>query len=80
MRTQTVVVIDVASDRLPQLPGGAEFINVNQLRFQAAEPALDHNIVCPTRFTVHALADMQSFQKLFILVACKLASLIRVEN
>ena len=52
----------------------------DQLRFQAAEPALDHNIVCPAGFTVHALADMQSFQKLFILVACKLASLIRVEN
>lgn len=80
MGTQTVVVINVASDRLPQFPGGAEFIDVNQLRFQAAEPALDHNIVCPAGFTVHALADMQSFQKLFILVACKLASLIRVEN
>ena len=69
-----VVVIDVASDRLPQFPGGAEFIDVNQLRFQTAEPTLDHNIVCPAGFPIHALADMQSFQKLFIRVACKLVS------
>lgn len=73
---EAVIVIDISPDRLPQYLGHAKPVDVNQLRFQAAELGLNHYIVCATGFFIHALADIQAFQKLFVLVACKLAFLI----
>ena len=57
-----------------------ELIDVNQLRFKTPKLPLDHDAVCPVGFSVHALADVQIFQQLLILVAGELASLIGIED
>lgn len=59
MRSERIVIVDVAADRRPQFLRTAVFVDVNQLRLQAAEPTLNHNVVRPTGFAVHALTDVQ---------------------
>lgn len=80
MGTHMVIVFDVAADRLAQLSRCLKLVDINQLRLQASEPAFDYNVVCPTGFSIHALPDMQVFQKLFVLFTRKLAALIGVED
>ena len=57
-----------------------ELIDVNQFSFETAKPSLNHDVVCPSGFHVHALPDVQRFQQLLILVAGELASLVRIED
>ena len=80
MRAERVIVVDITSDRLAQFSRRVKFVDVNQLRFQAAEPPLNHDVVCPARLPVHALLDVQIAQKLLVFAACKLYSLIRIKN
>ena len=57
MRPQGIVITDILADSLAQFLRRTEFIDVDHLRFQTAEPTLDHDIVRPTGLAVHALAD-----------------------
>ena len=69
MRTEAVIVAEIAPARLPQCLGGMELIDVNKLRFKAPEPSFNQNFVCPAGFFIHALSDVQAFQQLRVLVA-----------
>ena len=80
MGTDAVIGIDVLANTPPKLFRCTEFVDVYHLGLQAAEPALNHDVVRPTGLPIHALPDMERFEKLLILVAGKLASLIRVED
>ena len=80
MGAQAVIIFHIASDGLPQLTWRGKFIDINQLCFHASEPPLNHNVICPPGLPVHALADVQVLQKLFVLAAGKLAALIGVED
>ena len=46
---------------------------------EAAEPALNHDVVCPATFAIHALTNAVFLYKINVLLACKLASLIRIQ-
>ena len=78
MRPTRVVVVNVAADRRAQLFRAAIFVDVNQLRLEAAEPALDHDVVCPAGFAVHALADAQALEQPFVFFTGKLTALVRI--
>ena len=80
MGSFVVVILDVTTNLLAQLSGIAVFIDINQLRFQAAKPAFNYHIIYPSSFSVHTLADILRFQKFNIVIACKLAALIRIDN
>lgn len=50
------------------------------LIFETTKPAFNQDVVCPAAFSIHALTDMVFFEKCYVLGACKLTSLIRVQN
>ena len=41
-----------------------------------SEPSFNHDIVSPAAFTIHALTDLVLFEKVHVLIACKLTALI----
>ena len=43
---------------------------------EATEPPLDRKVVSPTVFTIHALANSIFLHKIYVILTCKLASLI----
>ena len=55
------------------------FSQVGFFILEAAKPALNHNVVCPAAFAIHALPDSVVLYKINVLLACKLASLIRIQ-
>ena len=57
VRTLRVVLLDVVADPAAKVPGGTVLVRVDFLDLQAAEPALDHYVVGPAGFPVHALND-----------------------
>ena len=61
MWTDSVVVLDVLTNQLKQLPGSLVFIEVDAFVFQAAEPPLNHDVVSPSPPTIHALSNAQLF-------------------
>lgn len=46
---------------------------------EAMKPALNHDIVRPAAFSIHALADAVSFYEINALLTCKLTSLVRIQ-
>lgn len=74
-----VVVRNIAANEHPQISRRRIFVRIDLLRLEAAEPALDHDVVRPAALSVHALADAELPQESLVRVACELASLIRVQ-
>ena len=74
-----IVSVDIPSD------GGSGFFDVIvlcQIGFfilEAAEPTLNHDVVCPAAFAIHTLPDSIFLYKINVLLACKLASLIGIQ-
>ena len=80
MGAEAVIIFHITTDRLPQLPGRGKFVDIDELRFQASEPSLDHDVIRPAGSPVHTLAYMQLLHKLPVLAAGKLAALVGVED
>ena len=80
MRSERVVVINVAADRRAQLFWATVLIDIDQFRLEAAEPALDHDVVCPAGFAVHALANSQTLEQPLVFFTGKLAALVRIQD
>lgn len=78
MGPDAVIVVDVGANRLAQIPGRVKLVDVDQLRFEAAKPPLDPDIVGPAGLAVHALPDVEIPQKLFVFLAGELAALVRI--
>ena len=57
-----------------------KFVDVDQLCFQTAEPPLNHNVVCPAGFSIHALTNVKVSQKLLVLITGELTSLVRIQD
>ena len=74
-----VVSADILSD------SGSGFFDVIVLSqiglfiLEAAEPTLNHDVVCPAAFAIHTLPDSIFLYKINVLPACKLASLIGIQ-
>ena len=80
MRTFCIVAVNIVSNSLTQFTWSLKFIDVNQLTFQAAKPSLNHNVVCPACFSVHALLYLIFFQPALIIFAGKLTALVRIND
>ena len=76
MRPVVIVVADVIVDEFPQLLRRLVLVGIEALCFHAAEPPLDHHVICPAAFPVHALPDIQAAQKPLIFLARELAPLV----
>ena len=75
-----VVGVDILSNGGSGFPDVVVLCQISFLIFEAAEPALNHDVVRPAAFSIHALTDSIILYKVNVLLACKLASLIRIQN
>ena len=75
---EAIVAVNVLPDGAAQSPGIVVLIDVDSFCFQAAEPALDHDVIRPAGLAIHALTDVEVFQKVLVLGAGELTALIRV--
>ena len=80
MRAYIIVFPDEIRNILPELFGTVVLVEVNLLCLERAEPPLDHDVVRPTGFPVHALADVLTFKICFIFFTGKLAALVAVQD
>lgn len=80
MRPFRVVGMNIVPNQLPKLFGRLIFIGVNLFSLQTAEPALNHDIICPAALPVHTLPDLKAFQQSLVLCTAKLAPLIVVQD
>ena len=74
-----VVSMNILSDGSS---GFLDIIILCQIGFlilEASKPALNHDIVRPAAFSIHALADAIFFYKINVLLTCKLTSLVRIQ-
>ena len=74
MASFKVIGVDIPSD------GFSCFLEISILReicfliLEAAEPAFNHDIICPSAFAIHALTDSAITNKIDVFVTGKLAS------
>ena len=80
MTTFKVVSVHIFTDCLPCFSDIVILGQIGFLLLEAPEPSFDHDIVSPPAFTIHALTDLVLFEEIHVLIACKLTSLIRVQN
>ena len=80
MQPFKVVPVDKISDLPARVPDVFIIFQVNLVIFQRAEPAFDHNVVGPAAFAVHADFHRVLFYVFDVVMAGKLAALIRIEN
>ena len=78
MRTDCIVVFDIAVYELPEFSRGGKLIGVYGFCFQTSEPTLYHDVVSPASLAIHALTDPQFFQQMLVIIACELATLVRI--
>ena len=80
MASLKVIIVDISSD------GFSCFLEISILReicfliLEAAEPAFNHDIICPSTFAIHALPDSVITNKVDVFVTGELAALIRVDD
>ena len=74
-----VVGVDILSNGGSGFPDVVVLCQISFLILEAAEPALNHDVVSPATFPIHTLAYTIFFYKVNVLLACKLASLIGIQ-
>ena len=80
MTALKVVGMYIAFDSRSRFQDVGILCKIGFIIFEAAKSAFNHDVVCPAAFSIHALTDMVFFEKCYVLGACKLTSLIRVQN
>lgn len=80
MASLEVVVVDVAANGGPGLLDVVPFRQIGFFILEGPEPSIDPDVVSPAALAIHVLAYMVLLEKFFVLLAGKLAALIRVQN
>ena len=74
-----VVGVDILSNSLSGFSDVIILCQIGFLILEATEPTLNHDVVCPAAFPIHALADTVCLYEVNVLLTCKLTSLIRIQ-
>ena len=74
-----VVSVDILSDGSSGFFDVIVLCQISFFIFEAAEPTLNHDVICPAAFAIHALPDAVYLYKINVLLTCKLATLIRIQ-
>ena len=80
MTTFKVVCMHIFSNSLPCFSDIVVLGQIGFLVLETPEPSFDHDIVSPAAFTIHALTDLVLFEKVYVLIACELTALIRIQD
>ena len=76
MASLKVVGVDILSDSSPCFPDVVVLCQIGFLILEAAEPALNHDVVCPAAPAVHTLTDIEVTKQILVIITGKLAALI----
>ena len=74
-----VAGVDILSNSSSGFLNVVVLCQIDFIILEAAEPASNHDIVCPVAFSIYALPDSSFFYKVNILLTCKLTALIRIQ-
>ena len=80
MASFKVIGVDISSN---SSSGFLDIVVLCQICFfilEAAEPSLNHDVICPPAFSIHTLADSIPLHKINILPACKRTVPIQISN
>ena len=80
MTALKVVSMDILPDGTPCLTDVVILRQISFFILEAAEPALNHDVICPPAFPVHALTDAVFLYEVNVLLTCELTSLIRIQD
>ena len=78
MASLKVICVNVRFDCSSGFPDVPPFCQIGFFVFERAEPSLDHDVVCPAAFPIHALPDAVLFNELLVVAAGELTSLITI--
>ena len=73
-----VIGVDILTDSSSGFPDVVILCQIGFLILEATKPAFNHDVVCPTAFSIHALTNTIFFYEVNVLLTCKLTALIRV--
>ena len=79
MTSLKVVSVDILTDGSSGFFDVIVLCQISFFIFEAAEPTLNHDVICPAAFAIHALPDAVYLYKINVLLTCKLATLIRIQ-
>ena len=71
-----VVGVDILSDSCSCFLDVVVLRQIGFLILEATEPTLNHDVVCPATFSIHALTDAVFLYKVNVLLTCKLTALV----
>ena len=80
MTSFKVVSVDIASDVRSSLLDVVILRQISFLILKAAKPTLNHDVISPATFPVHTLTDTIFSNEINVLLACKLTTLIWIQN
>ena len=73
-----VIGVDILSDSNSCFLDVVVLRQIGFLILEATEPTLNHDVVCPATFSIHALADAVFLYKVNVLLTCKRTALVAV--
>ncbi len=80
MRSSVIVEDHVAVDTLSQGSRIGILVEVDQFIFKGSEKAFDKNVVQGTTFAVHRYLDAMMFEQIHVILVCKVAALIGIDD
>ena len=80
MATLKIIAVDITSNCSSGFFDIIVLCQIGFFIFETAEPSLNHDIIRPTAFLIHALTDSVLFHKIYIALAGKLTFLIGIQN
>lgn len=80
MTALKVVGVDILPDGTPCLLNVIVLRQISFFILEATEPSLNHDVICPPAFPVHALTDPIFLYEVNVLLTCELTSLIRIQG
>ena len=80
MTTFKVVCMHIFFNSLPCFSDIVVLGQIGFLVLETPEPSFNHDIISLTAFTIHALTDLVLFEKVYVLIACELTALIRIQD
>ena len=80
MTTFKVVCMHIFSNSLPCFSDIVVLGQIGFLVLETPEPSFNHDIISPAAFTIHALTDQALFEKVYVLIACEMTAMIRIQD
>ena len=80
MATFKVVAVDITSNCSSGFFDIIVLCQIGFFIFETAKPPFNHDVIRPSAFPIHSLADSVLFHEIYVALAVKLTPLIEIQN